>query len=530
MPYGLYDGSLKSIPGLGGVIQSQEENQATDARNLQSAAGVMQLLQQHKAMQDDQTARQVLASDLPPEQKVMGLIKLGKNGVELANHYMTINQAQQGLDMMKGLDLSGADAPAKLRAQALIQPAKAVAYIGMADHLEKTAAAKSEHQAQMGVETPIGPSPQMGYRDGVFADRSNIPEGGAMVPKGTPFPGSNRVTDVELPQAVFDRLKGGEFGRPTVMGVGPSSNPAENVQRTGSLYQSFADSPIEVIRREAGPNQAELNASDPLAISPKVYSDRRAQMATREGNFLDKRDARIDAEAHAPLEAVVRNGQPTLVPRSQAVGQTPYRAADTTLVPVKGADGRVTYAPRSEAVGQEVGSRVTDTNVAKSVQQLGRDLEKANLPQTIAVLEQAAKITPALAEYVTGPQSIIPDRMVPVEARDARQDIAKLFNITLKDRSGAAVTNQELERLKNEFGQGLIKTGAQLITAISRAKQIVNAHYQGIAASYGKPTLDAYNENLESIGGKRLNDATDGVYSDPEKERRYQEWKRNNGK
>lgn len=179
------------------------------------------------------------------------------------------------------------------------------------------------------------------------------------------------------------------------------------------------------------------------------------------------------------------------------------------LVPVKGTDGRVIYMPRSQAAGQEVGSRVTDTNVSKQVQQLGKDFERAGLPTMINVVGEAMKLTPGLEKWVSGPKSALPDILVRdadgLKAADilrARQDVAKLFNITLKDRSGAAVTNQELERLKKEFGSGVFKQPGQLLAAIKRASQIVDDHYKGIAASYGKDVLDGYNGNLEAVGGR----------------------------
>lgn len=221
-----------------------------------------------------------------------------------------------------------------------------------------------------------------------------------------------------------------------------------------------------------------------------------------------------------------------------------YRRTQTPqepLVPVKEPDGRVIYAPRSQAAGREVGGRITDVNLGKQVQQLGRDLEKADLPPTIAVLNRAEAITPEIASYITGPMSALPDRAVPKEARDARQDVQRLFNITLKQRSGAAVTNQELDRLKQEFGTGIIKTPDQLISAIGRMREIIENHYTGIAGGYGKDALDAYNANVEAVGGSPFQvrpkaspgaptqpgapKPAAGPFSDPDKEKRYQEWK-----
>lgn len=205
------------------------------------------------------------------------------------------------------------------------------------------------------------------------------------------------------------------------------------------------------------------------------------------------------------------------------------------LVPVKGPDGTVIYAPRSQATGMEVGARTTDQNLSKQVQQLGTAFEKAGLPQAIGVVNQAGKITPELAEYLTGWKGMIPDPAVSQDVRDARQDLAKLFNITLKDRSGAAVTNQELQRLKEEFGKGLLRQPQSLINAVGKARSIIEQHYQGIAAGYGKNVVDAYNENLQSMGGAPLEfrgSAPTGPasgYADPAKEQRYQAWKSKNG-
>lgn len=140
----------------------------------------------------------------------------------------------------------------------------------------------------------------------------------------------------------------------------------------------------------------------------------------------------------------------------------------------------------------------------KTTQALGTAFEKANLPQMASVLDTADKLTsdPKVLEWVNGPKSSVPDLLAPKDAVEARQAVQKLFNITLKDRSGAAVTNQELERLKKEFGQGIFKTPEQLRTALGQARNIVENHYRGIAAGFGKDALDKYNQNLEEIGGQ----------------------------
>jgi hypothetical protein len=157
---------------------------------------------------------------------------------------------------------------------------------------------------------------------------------------------------------------------------------------------------------------------------------------------------------------------------------------------------------RIEMMGDKV-QRDREREKLQTTQKLGAAFEKANLPEMSTVLKQAenAVVDDKILEWVNGPKSSVPDMIAPKEVTDARQAVSKLFNITLKDRSGAAVTIPELERLKKEFGSGVFKKPEQLREAITKAKEIVENHYRGIAAGFGKSALDDYNKNMEEIGG-----------------------------
>lgn len=164
---------------------------------------------------------------------------------------------------------------------------------------------------------------------------------------------------------------------------------------------------------------------------------------------------------------------------------------------------------RLEMAGRAAGDKAAmDREKAqnKAVTQLGTAVEKAdisNVNAALAAAEQAIQ-NKDVANYLTGPKSLIPDAMLPPDIRQAKQDITRLFNITLKQRSGAAVTNQELDRLKQEFGQGLLKTPDQVTKGIERFREILDKHTQGVVAGFGKDALDAYNDNLKSVGGTPL--------------------------
>jgi len=147
----------------------------------------------------------------------------------------------------------------------------------------------------------------------------------------------------------------------------------------------------------------------------------------------------------------------------------------------------------------QAGTQQTQAQVTK----LSAALEKAGLPEADAVLsavEKNLKDVPDLSKYLTGPASKLPDFAIPDKAKEARQALDKLFNITLKMRSGSAVTQQELDRLKSEFGIGGMKSQVQIENAVKAAREIMTNHYAGIASGYGKPAFDQVNSNREELG------------------------------
>lgn len=88
------------------------------------------------------------------------------------------------------------------------------------------------------------------------------------------------------------------------------------------------------------------------------------------------------------------------------------------------------------------------------------------------------------------------------EGRRMRTIMAKIFNITLKDRSGAAVTIPEFERLKTEFAQGnFVQFDEDFFKAIKALRQATDNEKRSLVA--GHPT-EAVNEFIKRGGGKTL--------------------------
>jgi hypothetical protein len=85
---------------------------------------------------------------------------------------------------------------------------------------------------------------------------------------------------------------------------------------------------------------------------------------------------------------------------------------------------------------------------------------------------------------------------------DAQSRIAAIFNRTLKDRSGAAVTEPELLRLQTEFGQGLLNTEEQLITALKEYKAASLKELKTIEGRFDPEIVQLLHDNggFTSIG------------------------------
>lgn len=69
------------------------------------------------------------------------------------------------------------------------------------------------------------------------------------------------------------------------------------------------------------------------------------------------------------------------------------------------------------------------------------------------------------------------------DARVLDNTASKLFNIELKDRSGAAVTTPELERLKMEYSQGKFNTESEILGAMKRYKSALLSKMRDIEAA-----------------------------------------------
>jgi len=104
------------------------------------------------------------------------------------------------------------------------------------------------------------------------------------------------------------------------------------------------------------------------------------------------------------------------------------------------------------------------------------------------------------------------------EARVLDGAAQKVFNMELKDRSGAAVTTPEMERLKREFAAGAFNSEEELITGMQRYKRALKSAMEDMERGANPDALHEYrkrgattSEKLGYSGPKAGTGRGDGV-------------------
>jgi hypothetical protein len=119
-----------------------------------------------------------------------------------------------------------------------------------------------------------------------------------------------------------------------------------------------------------------------------------------------------------------------------------------------------------------------------------REVEKLMFTEDAAGNKVAVDDIPGFGQTGMMPTAALSD-----EGKKLRQALATVQNITLKDRSGAAVTIPEFERFKKEFSQGAFQTDKALANAMLRIRRIFDQHKQSLSSGYMDNVVKAYSGN-----------------------------------
>jgi hypothetical protein len=86
-------------------------------------------------------------------------------------------------------------------------------------------------------------------------------------------------------------------------------------------------------------------------------------------------------------------------------------------------------------------------------------------------------------------------------ARQLAQRLARLQNVLLRERSGAAVTDQEFARLRSELGANWYQSPDSMRAALQEMGASSQEMARLLAASYGPEVVEAYQQNLRAVDG-----------------------------
>lgn len=177
-------------------------------------------------------------------------------------------------------------------------------------------------------------------------------------------------------------------------------------------------------------------------------------------------------------------------------------------VPVVGANG-LPIGPKVDEEAKQ--ARITaqqdkiatakENTLTQRVNKFSGEIEKTGIAAFESGLSTAeAKIAELLAKNKDLPgygplYSLRPDFLTNKDGVELRQLIQTLANTVLKERSGAAVTSQELTRVMKELGQGKLTTEKQLMDGLANLRRAFDEQKRNTVAGVDDDTLNRYFEN-----------------------------------
>lgn len=165
---------------------------------------------------------------------------------------------------------------------------------------------------------------------------------------------------------------------------------------------------------------------------------------------------------------------------------------------------------------QDTMARLQERDIEKDVQKLSERMDgKAQFDTSLKILEDNLGFKVDDFDFNTGrargKKVDLPGTSVPGIGRIAFYDekarriddtMANIFNTILKDRSGAAVTNQELDRLRNEFSSGRFQTEAEKLQAIKDFKRATNDAWNRAESAFRPVVRETLKGRLSEVESK----------------------------
>lgn len=152
-----------------------------------------------------------------------------------------------------------------------------------------------------------------------------------------------------------------------------------------------------------------------------------------------------------------------------------------------------------QKLSKEIAGVQDMTNALDEVEnELGFGLERAVSADGKLQVDGKPRDLPGVSIPGLGRYSFYDDK-----AQRLQSSMGKVFNTVLKDRSGAAVSNSEMERLKTEFGEGKFNTEAQMVDALQRYKRATQQEMKNREAGFRPEVVQRYSEQGGRVSSLR---------------------------
>lgn len=327
----------------------------------------------------------------------------------------------------------------------------------------------------------------------------------------TPAQGTAVQNSPMMPQlsAALGGINGGNTFEPTTSPIQPQPGvPTGRVDNPGLLAGALGAG--------MGPSDA-LHMSailDPETAAHQAMMSKTAQLSPGEQYFIGGK--KVAENNSMPMSSPAAHiDQLTKIRDTFAPGSPQYQLYDAAIQKTSGMFDQGMQMQRQQDLQQQR-QFMQDTSAARleGVQQqrdqsndfarqrqataLASSLEKSGVPQADQILSQIEGI---MGKYKPGDlpgygrvQGLLPNAMLPEDAQQLRQAVAALANVQLKQRSGAAVTDQEMNRFKQELGTSAAVPEDRLRQGIASMRKLVESQKRNYAAGASPDALAAYEE------------------------------------
>lgn len=249
------------------------------------------------------------------------------------------------------------------------------------------------------------------------------------------------------------------------------------------------------------------------------------QELSREKSLLDLKQKKDENDPNSPISVAGREQFKLLFPNTKITDNTSYAMLDDIRKNLGLKEALLSNQEIARLKREELSQRREEIKAEK--EQVRNDREEARVNKQVEALSnkaansqelfnaigsiesqlgfnlEEAKITKNGEIVAKGKKRDLPGVSMPGlgrvsfysgGARTLQDSVARIFNTVLKDRSGAAVTTPEMERLRTEFSAGKFNTEAELIGALQRYKDTLKSTLKNIEAGYTPEAKERYKE------------------------------------